>query len=73
MKAKTEPIIAKKTRPTLTDATLKLGLRKKSSGSIGAGTRRSQATNATPRTAASAKQPRTSGSVQPRGPASMIA
>ncbi len=72
VKAKTEPIIAKKTSPTPSEATVKRGSRKNSSGSIGEGTRRSHHTKATPRTAAAAKQPRTSESVQPRAPASMI-
>ena len=57
VKAKTEPIIAKKTSPTPTDATVKLGLAKKLSGSIGATHLRSQATKAAPRTAAAREAP----------------
>ncbi len=72
MKAKTEPISAKKTSPTPAEATVKRASPKKLSGSIGDATWRSQATNATARIAAAPKQPSTSESVQPRGVASMI-
>ncbi len=73
MKAKTEPIIAKKTSATPSDATVNAGSRKNRNGSIGAATWRSHAMNAAPKTTAAPKQASTSGSVQPRGVASMIA
>jgi len=73
VKAKTDPINAKKTRPMPADATVNRGSRKNVSGSIGAAALRSHATNAVPSNAAAPKQPRTSGSLQPRGVASMIA
>ncbi len=72
MKAKTDPIIAKKTSPTPTEATVKRASRKKLSGSMGSGMRRSHATKAAASRADAAKHPRTRGSVHPRGVASMI-
>ncbi len=73
VKAKTEPIIAKKTSPTAIEATLKLGSPNRPSGSIGSATLRSHSTKIVPSSAAAAKHPRTSASPQPRELASMIA
>src|SRR5829696_6037599 len=70
--AKTEPIIAKKTSPTPREATVNRASRKNPSGSIGDSALRSHMTKATARTAADAKEASTTGSVQPRGVASMI-
>ena len=72
MNAKTEPISAKNTRPMPSEAIVKRGSEKNVSGSIGEATRRSHQTNAPPRPSAATNPPSTSGSVQPRGVASMI-
>jgi hypothetical protein len=70
--AKIEPNSANDAKPMPSDATLKRGLRNRSRFSIGVATRSSQRMNARPSTAATAKQPRISGLVQPSFCASMI-
>ena len=73
MNAKTEPIIAKKTSPTPTDATVKLGSRKNVERQHRRGDAALPDDERDAEHRGGAKQPSTSGSVQPRGPASMIA
>ena len=67
-----KPNSAKNTSVTLTLAALKRALAKKRTSSIGSSTWRSQSTNATSATTATAKPARITGSVQPLLGASMI-